>query len=85
MSVLTNPPKTPKYNCSIRRKLAWNAVYVLTAVAGHENAVHSAVHDLRLLDELALGILPTIKQHNGLLSPDSNATGTPASAASNKD
>jgi len=43
------------------------------------------VHNLRLLDELALSILPTIKQHNSLLSPDSNATGTPATAASTID
>ncbi len=73
--------KNPEYNCSIKRKLAWNAIYVLTAVAGHKDTIHSAVHNLRLLDELPLGVLATIKQHNGLLSPDSNATGTPATAA----
>ena len=56
-------------------ELTWNAIDVLAAAAGHEYAVDATVDNLWLLQQLPLGILTAVEQHDSLLGSDSEAVG----------
>ena len=54
------------------------AVDVCAAKVSDKDAVDPAMNNLRLLQQLPLGVFSTVKQHDGLLGSDSYAVWAPA-------
>lgn len=55
-----------------------DAIDVGAAEVSDKDAVDPAMHDLRLLQQLPLGVFSTLKEHHCFLSSDSDAVWTPA-------
>ena len=62
----------------LRYLLTRNAINVSAAEVSHKDAIDLAMHDLRLLQQLPLGVFSTVKQHHCFLSSDSYAVWAPA-------
>ena len=57
--------------------LTRNAIDVGAAEVGDKDAVNPAMHNLRLLHQLPLGVFSTLKEHHCFLSSDSYAVWAP--------